>query len=120
MERRSEVILRNEAKLPRAGLMLINPPRDSLRRQLEQTGRPVGVFTQNHGDFCWHTSPTGENVRFGLLPSPDQLASAVILNLPREKELLTMLLHALSSGLSPDSLRWLVGENKDGHKSAGR
>jgi 16S rRNA (guanine1207-N2)-methyltransferase len=120
MDRSSEVILRNEAKLPRAGLMLINPPRDSLRRQLEQTGRPVGVFTQNHGDFCWHASAPEENVRFGLLPSQDQLASTVILNLPREKELLTMMLHAVSSGLSPDSRLWLVGENKAGIKSARR
>ena len=120
MDRSSEVILRNEAKLPQARLILINPPRDSLRRQLEQSGRPVGVFTQNHGDFCWHASSPEENVRFGLLPAPDQLASTVILNLPREKELLTMMLHALSSSLLPDSRLWLVGENKAGIKSARR
>lgn len=120
MERSSEVILRNEAKLPQAGLMLINPPRDSLRRQLEKSGRPVRVFTQNHGDFCWHASPPGENVRFGLLPAPDDVASTVILTLPREKELLTMMLHALSCSLSPNSRLWLVGENKAGIKSARR
>lgn len=120
MERSSEVILRNEAKLPRASLMLINPPRDSLRRELEQPGRPVRIFTQNHGDFCWHASPAEENVRFGLLPAPNEPASTVILTLPREKDLLTMMLHALSSSFSPDSRLWLVGENRAGIKSARR
>ena len=119
MERSSEVILRNEAKLPRADLMLINPPRDSLARQLEQSGRPVRIFTQNHGDFRWH-SAAAENTRFGLLPALGELPCAVILNLPREKDLLTLMLHALSSGLSPDSRLWLVGENKAGIKSARR
>jgi 16S rRNA (guanine1207-N2)-methyltransferase len=117
VERSSEVILRNEARLPRTGLLLINPPRDSLRGQLEQPGLPVGVFTQNHGDFCWHAS-AAENTRFGLLPAPGELPSNVILTLPREKDLLTMMLHALSSGLPPDSRLWLVGENKAGIKSA--
>jgi 16S rRNA (guanine1207-N2)-methyltransferase len=118
MERSSEVILRNEAKLPGAGLMLINPPRDSLRRRLEQSGRPVRLFTQNHGDFCWHASSSKKTVRFGLLPAPDETASTVILTLPREKDLLTMMLHALSCSLPPDSRLWLVGENKAGIKSS--
>lgn len=117
MERSSEVILRNEAKLPRAGLMLINPPRDSLCRQLAHPGRPVGIFTQNHGDFCWH-SASAENVRFGVLPEPGELTPAVILTLPREKDLLVMMLHALSCGMPPDSRLWLIGENKAGIKSA--
>jgi 16S rRNA (guanine1207-N2)-methyltransferase len=119
MERSSEIIVRNEGTLPLASLTLINPPRDSLARQLEQSGRPARIFTHNHGDFCWH-SATAEITRFGLLPAPDELTSAVILTLPREKDLLTMMLHALSSGLPADARLWLVGENKAGIKSARR
>jgi len=119
MERSSEVILRNASRLPTAGVMLLNPPRDTLFRQLENPQRPVQIFTQNHGDYCWHIA-SGANVQFGLIPGADEISSTVILHLPREKELLRMMLHALSSAMQPRSCLWLVGDNKAGIKSAKR
>ena len=44
----------------------------------------------------------------------------VVLFLPREKQRLAMLLHALADAMAPGSTLWLVGENKGGIKSAPR
>jgi 16S rRNA (guanine1207-N2)-methyltransferase len=119
MERSSQVILRSEALLRPGPLLLVNPPRDTLFRQVQTPGRLVRVSTQNHGDYCW-LSGSGADVSFDLLPEPDKACRTVILNLPREKERLQMMLHAISSWMSPDAVLWLVGENRAGIKSAGR
>jgi len=44
----------------------------------------------------------------------------VVLHLPREKERLAMMLHAISSWLSREARLWLVGENRAGIKSSPR
>lgn len=119
MERSSEIILRNASRLPPAGVLLVNPPRDTLFRQLAGTERPLQIFTQNHGDYCWHLA-SGADVEFGLIPAGDNISPTIILHLPREKDLLRMMLHALSSAMQPESCLWLVGENKAGIKSAKR
>ncbi len=117
MENSSQVILRNESRLRPGGVLLVNPPRDSLFRQLQTHERPLQVSTQGYGDYCW-LSGSGANVSFDVLPQPDLPFRTIILNLPREKERLVMMLHAISSWMASDALLWLVGENKSGIKSA--
>ena len=119
MERSSQLVLRSEARLPPGRLLLINPPRDTLFRQLQTDECPVQIFTQDYGDYRWLES-SGANVSFGVLPEPDKSCQTVILNLPREKERLAMMLHALSAWMPDDARLWLVGENKAGIKSAPR
>ena len=100
-------------------MLLVNPPRDSLLRQLEGNGRTVTQFTQNHGDYCY-LSGNEANAAYGLLPDDCQNHSLVILHLPREKDLLSMMLHALSATMNEEAKLWLVGENRAGIKSARR
>jgi len=98
-------------------VLLVNPPRDTLFLQLQTNLRPVQISTQDFGDHEW-LSASGAIVTFDVLPEPDKSCQTVILNLPREKERLVMMLHALSSWMSPQAKLWLVGENKAGIKSA--
>jgi 16S rRNA (guanine1207-N2)-methyltransferase len=115
----SEVILRNLAHLRPGGLTLINPPADSLFRQLMASHDPVDILTNHHGDFRWF-SDSGAIVSFNPLPGRGKPESTYVLFLPREKGLLLMLLHALAAAIPGEGNLWLVGENKAGIKSARR
>jgi 16S rRNA (guanine1207-N2)-methyltransferase len=119
VERSSEVILRNQSKLPPGGILLLNPPRDNLYSRLTAAGHPVKCFTQHHGDFRW-LEASGADVQFGVVPAAEQISAVTILHLPREKDLLAMLSHALASAMPAQSCLWLVGDNKAGIKSAPR
>ncbi len=77
------------------------------------------VSTQDHGDFRWH-SGSGIPAAFEVVPAPLEACHTVILILPREKDRLAMMLHALSSWMPQDARLWLVGENHSGIKSAGK
>jgi len=119
MEAVSEVILRNERRLPAGPVLLVNPARDAMAQQLQREGRHVRCLTQDFGDYRWLQSARID-VTFGALPAPDGEERAIILRLPREKELLNMLLHALADRMDPAAVLWLVGENRAGIKSAPR
>ncbi|MCW8871034.1 MAG: methyltransferase [Xanthomonadales bacterium] len=119
MENVSQIVLRNEARLPAGPLLLINPPRDALAQQLLQADRPVRCVTQDFGDFNW-LSATGAEVAFEAVPSLDGSEQTVVLFLPREKDRLTMLLHAIADHLGPQAKLWLAGENRGGIKSSPR
>jgi 16S rRNA (guanine1207-N2)-methyltransferase len=137
MERTSELILRNAVALPAGALLLFNPPRDGLFRELE-AHRRVRVVTQDFGDYE-RLRQSGADASFGLLPwssaESSSIAAAessiipaaepesmnhVILFLPREKERLDLLLHAIAGQLPAEGELWLVGENHAGIKSAGK
>jgi 16S rRNA (guanine1207-N2)-methyltransferase len=119
MERSSQLILRNVGRLPEGPVLLFNPPRDDLAVRLHNG--PVGVrcHSQDFGDYRW-LEGTGTAVDYGVVPDLEGSEQCVILHLPREKQLLAMLAHALSTGMSPGSRVWLVGENRAGIKSAPR
>jgi 16S rRNA (guanine1207-N2)-methyltransferase len=119
MENVSQIILRNEARLPAGPLLLINPPRDALAQQLLRAERTVRCVTQDFGDWRW-LQETGAEVAFEAVPSPVGSVQTVVLFLPREKDRLTMLLHAIADDLGPQAKLWLVGENKGGIKSSPR
>lgn len=98
-------------------VLLINPPRDSCFSRLSQGKRQISIFSQEFGDYNWLQS-SGAQADFGLLPSPTSKAQDIVLILPRERERLEMLLHALASSMPPQSTLWLTGENRSGIKSS--
>lgn len=135
MEATSQVILRNAARLPPGPLLLIDPPRDplgnalgnllgrTLTGQLQAPHRGVRLSTQDFGSFRWFTAG-GAPVAFEAVPVLAGDEQTVILHLPREKERLTMTLHAVAAQMGRSAVAgqrlWLVGENRAGIKSARR
>jgi len=119
LEAISQVILRNEGRLAAGPVLLVNPPRDGLAQQLRSDGRSVRCLTQDFGDYRWLES-AGVGVAYGVIPELDGSERTIILRLPREKDLLDMMLHVLADRMHPEALLWLVGENRAGIKSAPR
>jgi len=119
MDNVSQLIIRNASRLPAGQLLLVNPPRDGLTQQLVLANRPVRCMTQDFGDFRW-LQALGVKVTFEVVPTLEGNESAVVLFLPREKERLAMLVHAIASQLDSRSRLWLVGENRGGIKSSPR
>ena len=119
MELPGQAIVRNQSRLAPGPALLVNPLPDGLFQELQSNERPVRVFTQHRGDYRWF-SDCGVESEFGVTPVPDESVRTVILNLPREKDRLVMMLHALSSSMPKEARLWLVGENKAGIKSAPR
>jgi 16S rRNA (guanine1207-N2)-methyltransferase len=115
----SQLILRNRAALGGESLLLVNPPADSLSRELAANGASVSASCQDRGEFRF-LAAAGVDTAFGLLPSNLAAADTVVLVLPREKQRLQFLLHAISAGMTDQARLWLVGENAAGIKSAGR
>jgi len=119
VERSSQVIVRNSARLNSDGLLLVNPPSDELCRHLQSDGHTLHVSTQDFGCYRWQ-SGNGMMARFEVVPGPSQECGTVILNLPREKDRLSMMLHALSCWMPDGTRLWVVGEIQAGIKSAGK
>ncbi|MFC1797085.1 methyltransferase [Pseudomonadota bacterium] len=119
MERVSQLILRNLGRIGQGSILLINPPRDSCFRQLSEGVRDLSLFTQDFGDFKW-LQESGAEVSYGVLPSPAPTVDHIILIQPRERDRLTMMLHALSATMSAEARLWLVGENRTGIKSSAK
>jgi len=115
----SQVLLRNAARLPAGPLLLVDPPRDDLFARLAQSGHEVTVSSPYFGHHRWLQS-AGAVSRFEAAPTLSGAERAVLLHLPREKERLAMLLHAVAAQLDDSASLWLVGENRGGIKSAGR
>ena len=120
MEGTSEIVVRNAGRMGESPVLLVNAPRDGLGLALQP--RPdLRWSSQDFGDCRWLRSG-GRNVRYEPVPLPVGDESLIVLHLPREKERLAMLAHALA-GAWPDSaavpLRlWVVGENRAGIRSA--
>jgi 16S rRNA (guanine1207-N2)-methyltransferase len=113
----SQLILRNADLLHTGQILMINPPCDSAFRRLVDGKRHIRVFSQEFGDFnCLKSN--GADAEFGLFPSLFSDAQDIVLKLPRERERLEMLLHALASSIHPESVLWLAGENRSGIKSS--
>jgi 16S rRNA (guanine1207-N2)-methyltransferase len=129
VETTSQLILRNEARLPRGAVVLIDAPRDGLLRQLQSRERAVRVSTHDFGNFRWFRAG-GAAAAYEAVPTLAGDEQTIILHLPREKERLKMLLHAVAAQMNPAPLidadtdagarLWLIGENRAGIKSAGR
>jgi 16S rRNA (guanine1207-N2)-methyltransferase len=119
MENVSQIVLRQAGRLPRGALTLLNPPPDTLFRELQASDRPVRLSCGSHDDYR-RLQALGADVRFEAVPEDADLSETVILVLPREKEKLAMLLHATTGMLAPTGRLWLAGPNRAGIKSAPR
>lgn len=119
MERVSQLILRNAARLAGGDILLINPPRDACFSRLVELGCTVRIFTQDFGDFKWLQTSRAE-VEFGTIPGIDSGLDHIVFIQPRERERMLMMLHALSSAMSAGAQLWLAGENRSGIKSSAR
>lgn len=119
MENASQVILRNEDRLGEASLLIIDPLRDLLAQRLTRNGRPLRLSTQDFGDAAW-LNAAGLPTSFEAVPGVSGEESIVVLLLPRERDRLTLLLHAIAARLNPAARLWLVGENRAGIRSSAR
>lgn len=119
MEATSQVILRNQSALPEGSLLLIDPPADDLCVRLANAGRALIVSTQDRAAWC-RLKAAGIDARFEPVARTDGREQLAILFLPKEKERLSMALHAIAEGLRGDARLWLVGEKRAGIKSSPR
>ena len=119
MEIVSQIIERKLQCLPEGGLDLVNPRPDALFRSISSQGRHVRLSSNSFGD-CSRLQAMGADAHFEAIPEPGTNTNHAVLVLPREKEKLAMLLHALGSRMQAGGKLWLAGENRAGIKSAPR
>lgn len=117
----SQIIERNLHRHPGGGSVLwINPEEDDAWRTLESHCSSLRLFTQ---DFARYTylKQSGAEVEFAAFPTLEKdKYDWVIINLPRQKALLAMMLECTTALLANNGVLWLAGENKAGIKSANK
>lgn len=116
----SQIIERNLHRRKAGGPVLwINPERDDCWRSTSTCVSSLRLFTQDYGSYRFLRA-AGADTEFSAFPQADhEKYDWIIVNLPRQKALLKMLLHCASALLADDGVLWLAGENKAGIKSAG-
>jgi len=115
----SQIIERNLHRRSQcdAGLW-INPSDDFTWREAAKTCISLKLLCQEYGPFRLHQQ-AGADIQFAAFPDAGKVTYQwIIVNLPRQKALLHMLLDYAASLLAEDGLLWLAGENKAGIKSA--
>lgn len=115
----SQIIERNiQRRITRGSTLWINPEADDCWRTLTTNCRELNLFSQDFGCYTY-LQRTGANIEFSAFPRPgEKKYDWIIINLPRQKALLAMLLDCAASLLANDGVLWLAGENKAGIKSA--
>ena len=115
----SQIIGKNLGQYTPAGSAVwINPEADDGWREVRKHCGALQLFSQDYGTFAF-LRQTGADCEFSAFP----LAEAnrydwAILNLPRQKALLAMMLDCAASLLTATGRLWLAGENRAGIKSA--
>jgi len=117
----SQIIARNLDRHPTGGTALwINPGKDDCWRTLAEGCGSLKLFSQDYGTFTF-LEQTGADIVFAAFPQGENDPyDWIIMNLPRQKALLAMLLDCAASLLSANGVLWLAGENRAGIKSAHR
>lgn len=117
----SQIIERNIRRRKSGGSALwINPERDDCWRSVGKQCISLKLFSQDYGSYNF-LKQAGANIEFGAFPEAgEEKYDWVIVNLPRQKALLSMMLDCAAALLAKDGFLWLVGENKAGIKSAGK
>ena len=115
----SQIIQRNfHRHYAGSNVLWINPEKDECWRELKTNNRSLNLFSQDIGNHHFFQQ-SGTEVEFSAFPQPgDKPYDWIIVNLPRQKALLTMMLDCVTPLLSSDGVLWLAGENKAGIKSA--
>lgn len=119
MEPVSQIIDRNlHRRMPCEKGLWINPEKDFCWREAAHSCSSLKLSCQEYGDFQFHRQ-AGADSEFAAFPGETgQAYDWIILNLPRQKALLRMLLDCAAGLLAGDGVLWLAGENKAGIKSA--
>ena len=117
----SQIIARNLHRRRTGGSALwINPGRDDCWQSVTKECTSLKLFSQDYGGYAF-LKGTGASIEFSDFPQTDnQKYDWVIVNLPRQKALLTMMLDCAAALLAENGVLWLAGENKAGIKSAGK
>lgn len=117
----SQIIERNLDRCKSGGSVLwINPERDDCWRSLQPKCKSLKLSCQDYGTYSF-LKHSGANVGFSAFPeTDDKKYDWIIVNLPRQKALLNMLLDCAASLLASDGVLWLAGENRAGIKSANK
>ena len=115
----SQIIDRNLQRVKSCDSALwINPEADSNWPGALVNCRTLQLFNQNFGAHR-HLQEAGAEVEFAAFPrQPTKKYDWIIVNLPRQKALLSMMLDCVSALLSETGVLWLAGENRAGIKSA--
>ena len=117
----SQIIERNlHHHKPCDEALWINPEKDPVWSDAAKSCSSFKLFCQHHGAYTYHQN-AGADVEFSAFPAkPERGYQWIILNLPRQKALLRMLLDCAAGLLADGGVVWLAGENKAGIKSAGK
>lgn len=115
----SQIIEKNLYRRETRGTGLwINPEKDTAWRQAANHCASLKLSCQDHGAFRYHQL-AGAEVSFAAFPEAISKGfDWIIVNLPRQKKLLAMLMDCASSFLAEEGTLWLAGENRAGIKSA--
>ncbi len=114
----SQIITRNLHRHPQCNNGLwINPEQDLTWCEAANSCTSLTVLCQDYGGFRFHQQ-AGADIQFAAYPFEENATYQwIILNLPRQKALLRMLLECAADLLADDGVLWLAGENKAGIKS---
>jgi 16S rRNA (guanine1207-N2)-methyltransferase len=117
----SQIIERNLQRHEHVGSVLwINPERDDCWRAVKPICSSLKLFNQDYGCHAYLQN-AGANTEFAAFPGKDEEKfDWIIVNLPRQKALLNMVLDCAAKLLARDGVLWLAGQNKAGIKSAGK
>ena len=114
----SQIIARNLGRSKPAGSALwINPEKDDCWQAVQATCSSLKLFSQDFSSYAF-LRHTRANIDFAAFPGQDEHYDWIIMNLPRQKALLNMMLDCASRLLAPGGVLWLAGENKAGIKSS--
>ena len=116
----SQIIERNllNWSIYRGSALWINPEQDPIWLKAASKCTSLKLFCQDYGAFSY-LQRSGADVEFAAFPQvPEKKYDWIILNLPRQKALLRMMLDCAAGSLADDGILWLAGENKAGIKSA--
>lgn len=119
MEAISQVILRNRDRLGDGPVLLVDLPADDLALTLSDFGIAIRASSQEFGPHARYAAQ-GITAEFEPVPRADPSEALVVLRLPREKERLAMVLHALAVSMAADARLWVVGEKRAGINSSSR
>ncbi len=115
----SQIIERNLSRSPTGkNALWINPEKDQCWKSAGERCAKLTLFTQDYGAFGF-LEQTGADTRFSAFPpATSENYQWIIINQPRQKALLRMLIDCAAGLLADDGVVWLAGENKAGIKSA--
>jgi 16S rRNA (guanine1207-N2)-methyltransferase len=115
----SQIIERNLHRQEfRGSTLWINPEKDGGWLKAKSNCTSLKLFSQNFGVYSF-LQQSGADVEFAAFPQADDgKYQWIIVNLPRQKALLRMMLECAAGLLADGGVLWLAGENKAGIKSA--